>query len=60
MVTSPLYQFGCVINTKIYRLKHKVDVANTMMKINIQKDALNGIKKLTTKKDPREFELPGP
>ena len=42
------------------RLNHKVDIANAMLKIENQKEAMNGIKKFTTKKDPKQLELPGP
>ena len=43
-----------------HRLNHKVDIANAMLMIENQKRAMNGMKKFTTKKDPKELALPGP
>lgn len=41
-------------------MKHKVDVADAMVRMNRGHEGLNEIKKLSTKKDPRELEMPGP
>ena len=41
-------------------MKHKVDVADAMVRMNRGHEGLNEMKKFATKKDPRELEMPGP
>ena len=42
------------------RLNHEVQAANSMLQINVQRQALNEIKQFTIKKDPKLMEIPGP
>lgn len=49
-----------ILNMDIHKMNHELELANSQLKINRQREALNEIKTITMKKDPKIMKTPGP